>query len=86
VGAVIVLAVVSEMAGILGVTVGAGRRYDGPMGKSDRAFLFGLLGLLAGLGVPFDGALGWIWAGTAALLVVTIVNRVRRGLAESVRQ
>lgn len=85
VSAVIVLAVISEMAGILGVTVGAGRRYDGPMGKSDRAFVFGLIGLLAGLGVPLGGALGWIWAGAAALLVVTIVNRVRRGLAESVR-
>jgi len=85
VSAVIVLAVISEMAGILGVTVGGGRRYDGPMGKSDRAFLFGLIGLLAGLGVPLGGALGWIWAGAAALLVVTIVNRVRRGLAQSVR-
>ncbi len=86
VGAVIVLAVISEMAGILGVTVGAGRRYDGPMGKSDRALLFGLIGLLAGLGVPLGAALGWIWAGAAALLAVTIVNRVRRGLAESARR
>ncbi len=25
--------------------VGAERRYDGPMGKSDRAFVFGILGL-----------------------------------------
>ena len=85
VSAVIVLAVISEMAGILGVTVGAGRRYDGPMGKSDRAFLFSLIGLLAGLGVPIGASLGWIWTGAAALLAVTIVNRVRKGLAESVR-
>jgi CDP-diacylglycerol--glycerol-3-phosphate 3-phosphatidyltransferase len=46
VGAVIVLAIVGEGAGILGRTAGASRRYDGPFGKSDRAVLFGLLGLL----------------------------------------
>jgi CDP-diacylglycerol--glycerol-3-phosphate 3-phosphatidyltransferase len=85
VSAVILLAAISEMAGILGVTVGAGRRYEGPMGKSDRAFVFGLVGLLVGLGVPLGGALDWIWAGVAALLAVTIVNRVLRGLAETVR-
>ena len=41
---VIVLAVISEYAGVLGPMVGATRRYDGPMGKSDRAFVFGALG------------------------------------------
>src|SRR5262245_1325452 len=49
VGLVIVLSVISEMAGALGVTVGSSRRYDGPMGKSDRAFVFAVLGLLVGL-------------------------------------
>ena len=48
---IIVLSIVSEMAGVLGATAGASRRYDGPMGKSDRAFVFGLIGLLAGSGV-----------------------------------
>ena len=41
---------VSEMAGALGPMVGATRRYDGPMGKSDRALVFGALGLCVGLG------------------------------------
>ena len=44
-GVVIVLAIIAEFAGALGPTVGATRRYDGPMGKSDRAFAFGALGL-----------------------------------------
>ena len=79
---IIVLAIVSEMAGVLGVTVGASRRYDGPMGKSDRAFVFGLIGLLAGSGVALDLLLDWIWAGVALLILVTILNRVRRGLSE----
>ena len=50
VGLVIVASCVSEMAGALGPMVGAARRFDGPMGKSDRALVFGALGLYVGLG------------------------------------
>jgi CDP-diacylglycerol--glycerol-3-phosphate 3-phosphatidyltransferase len=84
VGAIIVLAIISEMTGVLGVMVGAVRRYDGPMGKSDRAFVFGLFGLLVGLGVPLGPVLDGAWAFVTALLVLTIVNRVRQGLAQRV--
>ena len=81
VGAVIVLAILSEYAGVLGQAVGKERRYDGPMGKSDRAFIFGLIGLLAGLGTEMGALLPWVWAALALLIAVTIVNRVRRGLS-----
>jgi CDP-diacylglycerol---glycerol-3-phosphate 3-phosphatidyltransferase len=80
VGGVIVLAIVSEMAGVLGSQFGAGRRYDGPMGKSDRAFVFGGVGLLAGAGMPTAQFLGWIWAAVMLLLAVTIANRIRHGM------
>lgn len=82
VAAVIALSIVSEMAGVLGVTVGASRRYDGPMGKSDRAFVFGLLGLLVGLGVEIGGHFTWIFAAVDVLVAFTIARRVRNGLAE----
>ncbi|MDN3719906.1 CDP-alcohol phosphatidyltransferase family protein [Roseibium salinum] len=36
----VVLAIIGEMTGVVGVQIGAGRRYDGPFGKSDRAALF----------------------------------------------
>ena len=78
---IVVLAIVSEMAGVLGLALGGERRYDGPMGKSDRAFVFGVVGLLVGLGVPMAPALDWGWGAVIALLIVTIVNRVRRGCA-----
>ena len=81
VGAIIGLAIVSEMAGALAPAVGAARRYDGPMGKSDRAFVFGVVGLLVGAGVTMDAVFNWIWSALLALLVLTIVNRVRRGVA-----
>ena len=70
------------LAGVVAVQVGASRRYDGPMGKSDRAFVFGLLGLLIGLGIDLQW---WANAGLAivALLAAwTVVNRVVRGLRE----
>src|SRR6059058_881657 len=50
VGLVIAASCVSEMAGALAPMVGAARRYDGPMGKSDRALVFGALGLYVGAG------------------------------------
>ena len=79
---IVVLAIVSEMAGVVGVQIGASRRYDGPMGKSDRAFAFGLLALLLGLGVPAGRWINLGLAVVALLAAATIVNRCRRALAE----
>jgi CDP-diacylglycerol---glycerol-3-phosphate 3-phosphatidyltransferase len=81
-GIVIVLAVISEFAGVLGPAVGASRRYDGPMGKSDRAFVFGALGLWVGLGYVLPEWLVWLMPLIAMLIGITIVNRVHRGLNE----
>lgn len=83
IGAVIVLSVISEFAGMVGPMIGASRRYDGPMGKSDRAFVFGALALWIGAG----GQLGhWVPSLApkvlALLLVATIIHRVRGGLRE----
>jgi CDP-diacylglycerol--glycerol-3-phosphate 3-phosphatidyltransferase len=80
---IVLLATVSEMTGVLMQTLGAQRRYDGPMGKSDRAFVFGALGLAVGLGTPTGLWLSGVLALVALLLVFTIVNRARRGLAEA---
>jgi CDP-diacylglycerol--glycerol-3-phosphate 3-phosphatidyltransferase len=79
---VVVLSAVSEMTGTVAVMTGASRRYDGPMGKSDRAFVFGLIGLLAGLGVPLIAWLNYAWMALVVLIGLTIRNRIRRGLAE----
>ena len=83
VGAVIVLAVISEYAGALGAMVGASRRYDGPMGKSDRALVFGALGLWVGLASPLPAWTAFVMPVLAALIAITILNRVRGGLNES---
>jgi CDP-diacylglycerol--glycerol-3-phosphate 3-phosphatidyltransferase len=79
---VIFLAMVSEMAGTVAVMIGATRRYDGPMGKSDRAFVFGALGLAIGLGMQPAGWQRGIFPVIALLLGVTIINRIRTALAQ----
>lgn len=81
--ATLVLAVLSEMTGIVAVQIGASRRYDGPMGKSDRAFAFGLLAVLLGFGLE---PAAWVNVGllvVATLTAATILNRARAALLES---
>jgi CDP-diacylglycerol--glycerol-3-phosphate 3-phosphatidyltransferase len=83
--AIVLLAALSELAGVLGQTIGASRRYDGPGGKSDRALVFGALGLALGLGAPgglWLEILVWLLAAAVAL---TVVNRCRRALDEAAR-
>lgn len=46
----VVVGIFTEMAGVLGQAIGKERRYDGPMGKSDRAFLAGLLAFVWAIG------------------------------------
>lgn len=76
------LATVSEMSGVLGMQIGASRRYDGPMGKSDRALLIGLFCLLAGLALIPASYLNTILVVINILLVITIINRCRNALKE----
>ncbi len=78
----VVLALIGEAAGLAALQVGASRRYDGPFGKSDRAFVFGALALLLGLGVPAGRWVDAVLAVALVLAALTVVQRTRRALAE----
>ncbi|MFQ5971287.1 MAG: CDP-alcohol phosphatidyltransferase family protein [Alphaproteobacteria bacterium] len=76
----VLLAVMTEMGGVLAVMIGQERRYDGPLGKSDRAVVFGGIALALGLGVPAG-----VWVQAVLLIVVpllalTVATRVRGAL------
>jgi len=79
----IFFAALTEMAGVLGLTIGSTRRYDGPFGKSDRALSLGVLGAWLALGWPVSP---WVRAAApvawTALCCVTVFNRVRRALGQ----
>ena len=79
---IVVLTVISEMTGVVALQIGASRRYDGPMGKSDRAFVFGLLAIFIGIGVNLIRWLPYVYAGINTLLIMTIINRARNALKE----
>jgi len=80
---VVLVGILGEMAGVVAVQVGASRRYDGPFGKSDRAFLFGLLALLLAVGVEPGAWVGMLLAAACALGVLTVFNRARAALREA---
>jgi len=74
---VVLLSVFTEMIGVVSAQLGAGRSYKGPMGKSDRAFVFSAMGLLIGSGVPTQGWLTPVLSLMVILLAITIFNRGR---------
>lgn len=81
VGTLIFLSAISEMAGALGPMVGAPRQYTGPMGKSDRAFLFGCLGCWLGLTGSLPDWVFWLLPAASIAILLNIINRIRGGLA-----
>lgn len=78
---VVVGASLAEFAGVVALAVGSPRRFDGPMGKSDRAFAFGVLGLMVAAGVAPTG-LNAVLVLVLGLLVWTVLNRVRAALRQ----
>ncbi len=73
------LSMLTEFAGVLALG-GGPRRYDGPMGKSDRAVILAALGLWLASGLPRPG-IEIVMPALAALLAWTTVNRIRRAVA-----
>ncbi|MET3118269.1 CDP-diacylglycerol--glycerol-3-phosphate 3-phosphatidyltransferase [Undibacterium sp. GrIS 1.8] len=78
---VVVAALLTEFAGVIAVLIGQPRRFDGPMGKSDRAFCFSLIAVF------IDIKLAPIWINSLLsivlfLLIVTIFNRLQQALQQ----
>jgi CDP-diacylglycerol--glycerol-3-phosphate 3-phosphatidyltransferase len=76
---VVVVALLAEFAGVLAQGLGEARRFDGPMGKSDRAFAFGVVALLIGAGAAPAWSNGLLCA-VLLLGVLTVFNRLRQAL------
>lgn len=79
VAGVVVAALLAEFAGVLAQGLGVARRFDGPMGKSDRAFAFGVIALLVGAGAAPAWSNGLLCV-VLLLCVVTVFNRLRQAL------
>lgn len=79
---IIVLAILTEFVGVLAASLGANRTYDGPLGKSDRALLFGILGCWLAVQGTLPGWMFWLQPLACLLLIATIIKRMRHGLKE----
>lgn len=73
----VLLAWLSEVIAILSFHITKVRANQGPMGKSDRAFLFGSLGLLIAFGVDFSSIGPWILLLAGLALIITIYRRLQ---------
>lgn len=75
-----VLAILNEFAGILSKALGKERRYDGPMGKSDRALVIGIFCLVFFFwrDVIYYG--DWIFGAASALVLVSTIIRLQKAL------
>ena len=77
---VIVLSVLNEFAGVLAKLISGIRRYDGPMGKSDRALLIGIWCVcyfyFPGIGYLFNT----IFSLAILLLIVSTYKRISNSL------
>ena len=74
-----VVGVFSEMAGVVAQTLNGERRYDGPMGKSDRVFVVGFIALFLGLGVEAGLWVDVMFMVGTVLGIIATYNRAIRG-------
>lgn len=77
----IILSVINEFSGLLGKAIGGERRYDGPMGKSDRALLLGIYGLILFFGVSITSVSIYIFSVIILLLALSTFTRLKKSLS-----
>ena len=80
-----VLAILNEFAGVLAKVIGGERRYDGPMGKSDRAFLVGLICLTYYFYRSISLDINYISIVAIGLLIVSTFSRLKNSFPKSVK-
>lgn len=77
----ICLSIINEFAGLLAKIVSGERRYDGPMGKSDRAFIMSLYGILAFFQVNISPYATGLFLILNLLLMISTFIRVNKSLS-----
>lgn len=78
----IFLSTLNEFIGVLTKAATGTRRYDGPMGKSDRAFVLGITCLLFFFWSQVTVAFNYIFVGMSILLLLSSAIRIKNGLSQ----
>ncbi|MEG1249293.1 MAG: CDP-alcohol phosphatidyltransferase family protein [Citrobacter sp.] len=74
--------VMTEFCGVLAQTINGVRSYAGPLGKSDRALVFGAWGLALALWPQLVQWNNVVWGIATLLLLWTVVNRCKSALRQ----
>mgnify|MGYP000397717875 CR=1 FL=1 len=76
--AFVVLMVINEYTGILAKVISGKRRYDGPMGKSDRALVIGVMLFVSFWWNPVFEYLDYVLLMSSALMILSSFLRIKR--------
>ena len=71
---------INEFCGILGKAMGGERRYEGPMGKSDRATVVGVICLLFYFDIGVEPYLKYIFVIAVGLVSLSSVVRLKHSI------
>ena len=74
------MSLMNEYAGILGKAVAGNRRYEGPMGKSDRAFVIGVLSLIYYFTNSLANYIDYSFLLLILLLIISTYSRIKNTL------
>jgi CDP-diacylglycerol--glycerol-3-phosphate 3-phosphatidyltransferase len=75
------LSILNEFAGIMGKIVSGTRRYDGPMGKSDRALMIGLASIILFCSVRVLPYMQYLFYLLDVLLLMSTFIRIKKSLS-----
>lgn len=71
------LSILNEFTGVLGKAVTGERRYEGPMGKSDRALIVGLISLILFITDFITPYVNYTFIIVSLLLLLSTITRIR---------
>jgi CDP-diacylglycerol--glycerol-3-phosphate 3-phosphatidyltransferase len=81
--AFISLSVINEFCGVMAKIVSGERRYDGPMGKSDRATLIGVICIISYFTTDINDYMNYIIGASSLLIVLSSFARLKNAVKKS---
>lgn len=79
----IIMSIINEFAGLMGKVIRQERRYEGPMGKSDRALILGIYGSAVFFGANITDYSQYIFGLLVLLLFISTYVRLKKSLNEA---
>ena len=76
----ILLTIINEFCGLMAKVISRKRRYDGPMGKSDRAFLIGIICIVYYFTNGLNPYINYIIGGSSILMILSSYIRLTKSI------